>query len=37
MLDEVDADVVIGFGGYVALPAYLAAAARWLVDVACQW
>ncbi|WP_372506528.1 undecaprenyldiphospho-muramoylpentapeptide beta-N-acetylglucosaminyltransferase [Mycobacterium noviomagense] len=25
VLDEVDADVVIGFGGYVALPAYLAA------------
>jgi UDP-N-acetylglucosamine--N-acetylmuramyl-(pentapeptide) pyrophosphoryl-undecaprenol N-acetylglucosamine transferase len=24
-LDEVDADVVVGFGGYVALPAYLAA------------
>ena len=27
VLDDVDADVVIGFGGYVALPAYLAAAA----------
>jgi len=26
-LDRVDADVVVGFGGYVALPAYLAA--RW--------
>lgn len=25
ILDEVDADVVIGFGGYVAVPAYLAA------------
>ena len=25
ILDDVDADVVIGFGGYVALPAYLAA------------
>lgn len=25
VLDEVDADVVVGFGGYVALPAYLAA------------
>jgi UDP-N-acetylglucosamine--N-acetylmuramyl-(pentapeptide) pyrophosphoryl-undecaprenol N-acetylglucosamine transferase len=25
VLDRVDADVVIGFGGYVALPAYLAA------------
>jgi len=25
VLDEVEADVVIGFGGYVALPAYLAA------------
>lgn len=25
VLDQVDADVVIGFGGYVALPAYLAA------------
>jgi UDP-N-acetylglucosamine--N-acetylmuramyl-(pentapeptide) pyrophosphoryl-undecaprenol N-acetylglucosamine transferase len=25
VLDDVDADVVVGFGGYVALPAYLAA------------
>ncbi|GAA2070053.1 undecaprenyldiphospho-muramoylpentapeptide beta-N-acetylglucosaminyltransferase [Williamsia deligens] len=25
VLDDVDADVVIGFGGYVAMPAYLAA------------
>ena len=25
VLDAVDADVVVGFGGYVALPAYLAA------------
>ena len=25
VLDSVDADVIIGFGGYVALPAYLAA------------
>ncbi|HEY6577329.1 MAG TPA: glycosyltransferase, partial [Mycobacterium sp.] len=25
VLDDVEADVVIGFGGYVALPAYLAA------------
>src|SRR3979490_1770222 len=25
VLDRVDADVVVGFGGYVALPAYLAA------------
>ncbi|WP_241386176.1 undecaprenyldiphospho-muramoylpentapeptide beta-N-acetylglucosaminyltransferase [Rhodococcus sp. CH91] len=25
ILDEVEADVVVGFGGYVALPAYLAA------------
>ncbi|BBX73210.1 undecaprenyldiphospho-muramoylpentapeptide beta-N-acetylglucosaminyltransferase [Mycobacterium shinjukuense] len=25
VLDQVDADVVVGFGGYVALPAYLAA------------
>ena len=25
LLDELDADVVVGFGGYVALPAYLAA------------
>jgi UDP-N-acetylglucosamine--N-acetylmuramyl-(pentapeptide) pyrophosphoryl-undecaprenol N-acetylglucosamine transferase len=25
VLDKVDADVVVGFGGYVALPAYLAA------------
>jgi UDP-N-acetylglucosamine--N-acetylmuramyl-(pentapeptide) pyrophosphoryl-undecaprenol N-acetylglucosamine transferase len=28
VLDGVDADVVIGFGGYVALPAYLAARRR---------
>jgi len=28
ILDEVEADVVIGFGGYVALPAYLAARLR---------
>ncbi len=28
VLDDVEADVVIGFGGYVALPAYLAARAR---------
>lgn len=28
VLDEVDADVVVGFGGYVALPAYLAATGR---------
>ncbi len=28
VLDAVDADVVIGFGGYVALPAYLAARGR---------
>lgn len=27
ILEEVDADVVVGFGGYVALPAYLAARA----------
>ena len=27
VLDEVQADVVVGFGGYVALPAYLAAPA----------
>ncbi|MEX2291888.1 MAG: undecaprenyldiphospho-muramoylpentapeptide beta-N-acetylglucosaminyltransferase [Mycobacteriales bacterium] len=27
-LDRVDADVVVGFGGYVALPAYLAARRR---------
>jgi UDP-N-acetylglucosamine--N-acetylmuramyl-(pentapeptide) pyrophosphoryl-undecaprenol N-acetylglucosamine transferase len=25
VLDDVDADVIVGFGGYVALPAYLAA------------
>ncbi|MEU8894286.1 undecaprenyldiphospho-muramoylpentapeptide beta-N-acetylglucosaminyltransferase [Nocardia sp. NPDC048505] len=25
VLDQVDADVIVGFGGYVALPAYLAA------------
>ena len=28
VLDEVNADVVIGFGGYVALPAYIAARMR---------
>ena len=28
VLDRVDADVVVGFGGYVALPAYLAARRR---------
>lgn len=28
VLDDVEADVVIGFGGYVALPAYLAAKGR---------
>lgn len=28
VLDKVDADVVIGFGGYVAVPAYLAARRR---------
>lgn len=28
ILDEVDADVVVGFGGYVSLPVYLAALAR---------
>jgi UDP-N-acetylglucosamine--N-acetylmuramyl-(pentapeptide) pyrophosphoryl-undecaprenol N-acetylglucosamine transferase len=28
VLDDVDADVVVGFGGYVALPAYLAARRR---------
>jgi UDP-N-acetylglucosamine--N-acetylmuramyl-(pentapeptide) pyrophosphoryl-undecaprenol N-acetylglucosamine transferase len=28
ILDEVGADVVVGFGGYVALPAYLAARGR---------
>lgn len=28
VLDDVDADVIIGFGGYVALPAYLAARGR---------
>lgn len=28
LLDEVGADVVVGFGGYVALPAYLAARGR---------
>jgi UDP-N-acetylglucosamine--N-acetylmuramyl-(pentapeptide) pyrophosphoryl-undecaprenol N-acetylglucosamine transferase len=27
VLDKVDADVIVGFGGYVALPAYLAAGA----------
>ena len=36
VLDEVNADVVIGFGGYVALPAYIAARMRprsWRVPV----
>jgi UDP-N-acetylglucosamine--N-acetylmuramyl-(pentapeptide) pyrophosphoryl-undecaprenol N-acetylglucosamine transferase len=28
VLDDVDADVIIGFGGYVAVPAYLAARRR---------
>jgi UDP-N-acetylglucosamine--N-acetylmuramyl-(pentapeptide) pyrophosphoryl-undecaprenol N-acetylglucosamine transferase len=28
VLDDVDADVIVGFGGYVALPAYLAARRR---------
>ncbi len=28
LLDEVDADAVVGFGGYVSLPVYLAALAR---------
>lgn len=28
VLDDVEADVVVGFGGYVALPAYLAAGTR---------
>ena len=28
VLERVDADVVVGFGGYVALPAYLAARGR---------
>jgi UDP-N-acetylmuramate--alanine ligase len=28
VLDKVSADVVVGFGGYIALPAYLAARAR---------
>jgi len=28
VLDEVDADVVVGFGGYVAVPAYLATRSR---------
>jgi UDP-N-acetylglucosamine--N-acetylmuramyl-(pentapeptide) pyrophosphoryl-undecaprenol N-acetylglucosamine transferase len=33
VLDIVDADVVVGFGGYVALPAYLAARMRRRVPV----
>jgi UDP-N-acetylglucosamine--N-acetylmuramyl-(pentapeptide) pyrophosphoryl-undecaprenol N-acetylglucosamine transferase len=33
VLDAVDADVVVGFGGYVALPAYLAARMRRRVPV----
>jgi UDP-N-acetylglucosamine--N-acetylmuramyl-(pentapeptide) pyrophosphoryl-undecaprenol N-acetylglucosamine transferase len=33
VLDVVDADVVVGFGGYVALPAYLAARMRRRVPV----
>ncbi len=40
VLDTVDADVVIGFGGYVALPAYLAArgiARRLRSSAASRW
>jgi UDP-N-acetylglucosamine--N-acetylmuramyl-(pentapeptide) pyrophosphoryl-undecaprenol N-acetylglucosamine transferase len=33
VLDDVDADVVVGFGGYVSLPAYLAARRRRRVPV----
>jgi UDP-N-acetylglucosamine--N-acetylmuramyl-(pentapeptide) pyrophosphoryl-undecaprenol N-acetylglucosamine transferase len=33
VLDKVDADVVVGFGGYVSLPAYLAARRRRRVPV----
>ncbi len=33
VLDAVDADVVVGFGGYVALPAYLAARMRRRIPV----
>ncbi len=33
VLRSVNADVVVGFGGYVALPAYLAARGRWPIVV----
>ena len=33
VLERVGADVVVGFGGYVALPAYLAARGRWPIVV----
>ncbi len=33
VLDKVDADVVVGFGGYVSLPAYLAARCRRRIPV----
>ena len=37
VLDKVDADVVIGFGGYVSLPAYLAARGTPGAGGACRW
>ena len=37
VLDDVDADVVIGFGGYVALPAYLAARGGPGGAGGCRW
>ena len=37
VLDNVDADVVIGFGGYVALPAYLAARGGAIAVAGCRW
>ena len=37
VLDDVDADVVIGFGGYVALPAYLAARGGPADAGGCRW
>ena len=38
VLDDVDADVIVGFGGYVALPAYLAArGGPWQAQRAFLW
>lgn len=37
VLDAVHADVIIGFGGYVALPAYLAARGDSPAGAGCRW